>query len=142
MKILKYHSDVIDIIFSNYIKEFKFSVDYYSNLHDPEFRFKRGVSIESKLETALKNYEDAKFTAKISKQILEKETEINCLDNFKFLEAIKQGIREQMKFAYDYSENKYIVIRAYRKVVKLMQILNLNTDKYTHVHPRYFLTFN
>lgn len=142
MKILKYHSDVLDLIFTNYLKEFKYKVDYYNNLHDPEFRFIHGVSIESKLTNALKDYEDAKFTVNINKQILEQGNEELYVNSFRFLEAIKQSIREQMKFLYDYSENKYIVIRAYRKVVKLMQVLNLNTDNYKHVHPRYFLTFN
>jgi predicted DNA binding CopG/RHH family protein len=142
MKVLKYHSEVLDLIFTNYLKEFKFKVDYYSNLHDPEFRYNHGVSIESKLESSLKDYENAKFTAKISKEILEQETEITCLDRYSFLEAIKQGIREQMKFAYDYSENKYIVVRAYKRAIKLLQVLNLNTDNYKHVTARYFLYSN
>lgn len=142
MKILKYHLSILGLVFSNYIKEHQYKVDYYNNLHDPEFKINHGVSIQSKIETALKDLEDAKFTAKISKQIIQQDKNEISVNEFYFLEAIKQSVREEMMMVHNYSSNKYIVIKSYRKVVKLMQLLNLNTDNYKHVHPRYFLTHN
>lgn len=143
MQILQFHRKIVNLVFNKYLENYLFSVNYYKNLDDQSYRFNRGISIDQSYDIALKEYQDEQYNVTTYKEILKNENiEGSVLNEFIFLQSIKLAIKEEMQRAIDYDKNKYIVQRAYKNAVYLLDLLNLNTDKYKHVTARYFLYYN
>ena len=143
MQIPQFHRKIVNLVFNKYLENYLFSVNYYKNLDDQSYRFNRGISIDQRHDIALKEYQDEQYNVTTYKEILKNENiEGSVLNEFIFLQSIKLAIREEMQRAIDYDKNKYIVQMAYKNAVYLLDLLNLNTDKYKHVTAKYFLYYN
>ena len=146
MKTLKIHKPIIDMILNAYLKHFIWNVNYYENLYDPEFCLNHGVKLENQLFFAKNELTRAQENVSYYREKLNNfdhnSLKFEFLNEFQLFEAVKQVIREQLTFAYNHNENKYIVQRGLKRSVLALDFLRLNNPKFDQVTPRFFLHHN
>jgi len=145
VKIEQFHAPIFDKISACYLQHYSFKKEYFANLHDPERKQHHGYSVQEEFEMADRDLREQNSNVTYTKKHYSEAKgifEITFMNYHYTIEAIKQVIREQMIFAYDYSENKYIVRRAYRKALMALNLLVLNEPKFKDVTARFFIQNN
>jgi hypothetical protein len=146
MKTLKIHKPILDMVLNAYLKHFIWKLNYYENLHDPEFCLNQGIQLGNQIHFTKHELESERGNVEYHREQLNnfnpEKTKFEFLNEFQLFEAIKQVIREQLTFAYNHNENKYIVQRGLKRSVLALDFLRLNNPNFDQVTPRFFLHYN
>lgn len=145
VKIEKYHKAIFHKIGACYLQHYSFNKSYYENLKDPEYKEFHGRSIESEYFAAERDLREQKANVKYTEEAIQKvdgDATLIFMDYTQTIEAIKQVIRDAMRWAYDYSSNKYIVRRGYKTAVTALNLLILNEPEFSGVTARFFINYN
>ena len=146
MKILKIHKPILEMVLTEYLKHYIWKLNYYNDLHDPEYRFNHGISLDSEVHFAQEELEAQKGNVQYHRNEINAndltKVSFQFLNKLQFFEAVKEVIRKQLTFAYEHNTNKYIVARGLKRSVLALDLLRLNEPKFAEVTPRFFLHYN
>ena len=136
----KTHKPIIYDLLNSYLNIYWNNIVYYQKLHDPEFKYNHGFSIEQNLSFANDEYDRIKNDNNLNKIYIKKGHEkLQFRSYSNLILSLKSLIKDNyIEYSGWLNNNNYIAFDRLKRATRLLDLLRQLDNKYNCINVRYF----